>query len=381
MVTLGIAAAHNGRMAEVLDRRALNRALLARQHLLRRHRGPAWAMVEHLVGMQAQVPDQPYVGLWSRLEGFEPAELSDLVERREAVRLTLMRSTIHLVTRRDALGLRPLFTPLAERHFFRGSPWGKNLTPATAAAIAAGKELMHEKPRTVAELGKLLAARFPGQDGQSLAYAVRSQVPLVFVPPRGIWGRGGLVKLTTFEAWLGDPPGPAAPEEELVLRYLAAFGPASPADMRAWSGLAMRQVFERLRPRLRTFKDHRGAELFDLPDAPRPPGDAPAPVRLLPDYDNILLGHGDRSRIMAPGRNLGLFSAAGIMKGSILVDGFVRCEWIPVRAKGKTELSITPFDKPLGRGERGPVAEEAMKLLAMLAPGDRHDVRFASVRN
>lgn len=368
-------------MAEVLDPRALNRALLARQHLLQRHRGPAWAMLEHLVGMQAQVPDHPYVGLWSRLEGFEPSELSAIVERRDAVRLTLMRSTIHLVTRRDALGLRPLFTPLAERHFYRGSPWGKNLTPAAAAAaIAAGKELMHEKPRTVAELAKLLAERFPGQDGPSLAYAVRSQVPLVFVTPRGVWGKGGLVRLTTFEAWLGEPPGPAAPEEELVLRYLAAFGPASPADLRAWSGLAMRAVFERVRPRLKTFRDHRGSELFDLPDAPRPPGDTPAPVRMLPDYDNVLLGHGDRTRIMAPGRHVGLFSAAGIMKGSFLVDGFVRGMWIPVKGKDRTDLTITTFGKPLGRGERKPVEEEAIKLLDMLAPGDRHGVRFATVR-
>ncbi len=367
---------------EVMSRRALNRALLARQHLLTRHHGPAWAMVEHLVGMQAQVPDHPYVGLWSRLESFEPGELSRMVERRQAVRLSLMRSTIHLVTRRDALGLRPMFSPLAERHFFRGSPWGRNLTPATAvAAIAAGKELLHERPRTVAELAKLLAERFPGQDGPSMAYAVRSQVPLVFVPPRGIWGKGGLVKLTTFEAWLSEAPGPAVPEEELVLRYLAAFGPASPADLRAWSGLAMRAVFERLRPRLKSFRDARGAEMFDLPDAPRPPSDTPAPPRLLPDYDNILLGHADRTRIMPPGRNLGLFSPAGIMKGSVLVDGFVRAAWIPVKGTGRTDISITPFEKALGKADRNAVAEEAMRLLEMLAPGDRHGVRFAAVKS
>ena len=339
-------------------------------------------MVEHLVGMQAQVPEHPYVGLWTRLEAFQPDELSQLVERREAVRISLMRNTIHLVTRRDALGLKPLFATLAERHFFHGSPWGKNLTPgAAAAAMAAGKDLMHERPRTVAELARLLAERFPGQDGPSLAYAVRSQVPLVFVPPRGVWGGSGLVKLTTFEAWLGEPPGPAAPEEEVVLRYLAAFGPASPADLRAWSGLALRPHFERLRPRLEVFRDERGGELFDLPDAPRPPAGTPAPVRLLPDYDNLLLGHSDRSRVMAPGQNIGLFNPAGIMKGSILVDGFVRASWTPIKGKAQTDIAVRPFERALARSDRNAIAEEAMGLLQLLAPGHRHGVRFEAVKS
>lgn len=365
-----------------LSRRALNRALLARQLLLKRHRRSASSTLEHLVGMQAQAPNLPYVGLWSRLAGFSHEELSRLVEAKAAVRLSLMRNTIHLVTARDAIALKPLFQPLHERGLYRGSPWGKGLTPKDLAPVLeAGRELMHEKPRTVAELSHLLRDRFPGRDHVALAYAVRYVVPLVFATPRGIWGAGGPVTLTTFEAWLGREPGPPIARERLVLRYLAAFGPATPADFRAWSGLAMREVFEDLRPRLSTFKAESGGELFDLPRAPRPGADVEVPPRLLPDYDNILLAHADRTRIMAPGEHLGLFSSNGIMKGSLLLDGFVRGSWIPVKVGGGRELLITPFKRPIPKPERSPIAAEAMRLLEFLAPGEAQDVRFGPVKS
>ena len=361
----------------VLDRRALNRALLARQLLLRRRRMSVPAALEHLVGMQAQAPNLPYVGLWSRLEGFQPQQLSRLIENRTAVRMSLMRNTIHLVTARDAHGLKPLFEPLGERGYLHGSPWGRDIPRAEVAAIKrAGREIMHERPRTVAQLSKLLSERFPERDAVAMAYGVRYMVPLVFTPPRGVWGAGGAVTLTTFEAWLGREPGPAHEEEDLVLRYLRAFGPASPADMRAWSGLAMRPVFERLRSRLVTFRSDKGVELFDLPKAPRPPAATEVPVRFLPDYDNILLGHADRTRIMATGEHLGLFSSNGIMKGSVLVDGFVRASWKPAAGV----LGVTPFHTALTRSERTAIDAEGMRLLRLLAPGDRHEVRFERVK-
>ncbi len=165
-----------------------------------------------------------------------------------------------------------------------------------------------------------------------------------------------------------------------MLRYLGVFGPASVADMRAWSGLAMRPAFERLRPRLATFRDEHGIELFDLPESPRPAADAAVPVRLLPDYDNILLGHADRTRIMAPGQHLGLFSSNGIMKGSVLVDGFVRASWKPIKEKTGTALLITPFDEPIRRQDQTPVTEEGLRLLALLAPGEKHRVEFGEVK-
>jgi hypothetical protein len=366
--------------APVLDRRALNRALLARQLLLQRRRASAAATLERLVGMQAQAPNLPYIGLWARLTGFRAEELSRLVETRLAVRLSLMRNTIHLVTARDAFALKALFAPFGRRGFLHGSPWGRGMKESDMADIVeAGAEIMGEKPRTVAELSKLLAARFPGRDSLAMAYGVRAIVPLVFATPRGIWRAGGPVALTTFEAWLGASPGPAIAPEDLVLRYLGAFGPASPADMRAWSGLAMRPAFERLRPRLRVFRDEKGTELFDLPSAPRPRGDAPAPVRFMPDYDNILLAHADRTRVMPAGRHLGMFNSNGVIQGSVLVDGFVRAMWHPRKSGETTTLTVTPFLRPLSPPERSSVGEEAERLLEFLAPGEKHDVRFGPV--
>ena len=365
----------------VLDRRALNRALLARQLLLHRRAMTAAATLEHLVGMQAQAPDLPYVGLWSRIRDFRHEDLSRLVEGRKAVRLSLMRNTIHLVTARDAFGIKPLFMRLGERGFTHGSPWGRGVRDADLAAVRrAGRQIMGERPHTVAELAKRLARRFPGQDGLALAYGVRYMVPLVFTTPRGVWRGKGPVALTTFDAWLGREPGPAFRDEDFVLRYLAAFGPASPADMRAWSGLATKPAFERLRPRLRTFRDAHGRELFDLPRAPRPSPEVEAPVRLLPDYDNVLLAHADRTRILPPGRHLGLFSSNGIMKGSVLVDGFVRGAWMPATSGELTAMVVTPFEKALPTPDAQCVEEESLRLLGFLAPGARHEVRFAPVK-
>jgi Winged helix DNA-binding domain len=369
------------RAPEVLAPRALNRALLARQMLLRPVKLSAAAAIERLVGIQAQAPNLPYIGLWARLQGFHHEELSDLVRSRQAVRTTLMRGTIHLVTARDALGLRPLFQPFLERGFFHGSPWGRlagNVDPK--ALLDAGREIMGERPRTVADLAKLLDRKFPGHDGVALAYGVRSMLPMAFATPRGIWQGGGPVSLTTLEAWLGRSAGPAIAPEELVLRYLAAFGPASATDMRAWSGLAMRPAFETLRPRLASFRDQHGIELFDLPKSPRPAADTAVPARFLPDYDNILLAHADRTRIMAPGQHLGLFSSNGIMKGSVLVDGFVRAGWRPIKDKPGTALVITPFDEPIRRQDRATVTAEGLRLLTFLAPGEKHTVEFGEVK-
>jgi hypothetical protein len=349
--------------------------------LLRPVKLSAPATIERLVGMQAQAPNLPYVGLWARLQGFRHEELSELMRTRRTVRTSLMRNTIHLVTTEDARRLKPLFQPLHERGFFRGSPWGRALKSMNPEALlAAGREIMGERPRTIAELATLLAPRFPDHDAQSLAYGVRYLLPMVFATPRGIWQAGGPVALTTVDAWLGSSAVPAIEPEELVLRYLAAFGPASAADMRAWSGLAMRPAFEELRPRLVTFRDEHGIELFDLPKAPRPDPNTAVPVRLLPDYDNVLLAHADRTRIMAPGQHLGLFSSNGIMKGSVLVDGFVRAGWKPIKDKSGTTLVITPFDEPIRRQDRAPVTTEGLRLLAFLAPGDKHSVEFGEVK-
>src|SRR5437867_1736776 len=290
------------RPMEILGPRALNRATLQRQMLLERIRLTAEEAIERLAGMQGQAPDAPYVGLWSRLEGFRPEELASLITGRQAVRVTVMRGTVHLVTAAGFAAMRPVVQPVLER-LFAGSPFARNLRGLDLdALLAEALPLVQEKPRTRAEPARALGERRPGIDGLSLAYAVTYLVPLVQVPPRGIWGSRGQATWVSAETWLGR--GLGRPDVEgLLLRYLGAFGPATVADMGAWSGLTgLREVVEALRPRLRVFNDRRGRELLDLPDAARPDPDTPAPVRFLPEYDNVLLSHADRSRVLDTGR-------------------------------------------------------------------------------
>jgi hypothetical protein len=362
---------------EVLGARALNRALLARQMLLRRETLPAHEALERLVGLQAQSPLPPYTGLWTRLDRFDPGELARLLAERGAVRIALMRSTIHLVTAADALRLRPVVQPVITRAVQGG--YGRLLAGLDEAALAAaGRALVEERPRTFAELGLLLAERWPDRGPAALANAVRALVPLVQVPPRGLWGASGPAAHTSVEAWLGRPLDDGPSVDDLLLRYLAAFGPATVADAQAWSGLTrLAAVAERLRPRLRAFRDERGRELLDLPDAPRPGPDAPAPPRFLPEWDNALLSFADRTRIVAEAHRARLFSTNGVIPGTVLVDGFVRATWRIGRARGVATLRVEPFAR-LARRDRAAVAEEGERLLAFAAgEASAHEVRFA----
>jgi hypothetical protein len=364
--------------AEILGRRALNRALLERQLLLRRGTLSALEAIEHLIGMQAQVPEAPYVGLWSRLEGFRAEELVRLISGRRAVRASMMRATIHLVSDRDFLALRPVVQPVLEREVYGNSTYGKHRLEGldVGAVLAAGKALMEERPRTAAELRGLLGRRWPDRDPASLAYAVRGLLPLVHTPPRGLWGESGPVALTTAEEWLGSSVVPERPPDEAMLRYLAAFGPATVADARTWLGLSgLREVFERLRPRLVAFRDERGRELFDVPGAPLPAPETPAPPRFLPAFDNALLSHADRSRVIADEQRA-LLSRDPYMRG-VLLDGFVRATWKAERDREKATLAIEPFE-PLRDEERYSLAEEGSRLLAFAAPSaETHAVEFS----
>jgi hypothetical protein len=347
----------------ILSTRALNRALLERQLLLRRAKMPAAQAIERLVGMQSQVPTDPYVGLWSRLEGFEAGELARLLENRHAVRATAMlRTTIHLLTARDCIWMRPLVQPVAERAF-RHSPFSKALAGLDAHEVAAaGRALLVERPRTIGEVGRELQERWTERDANALAYAVRYLVPLVQLPPRGIWGKGGRPILAPVETWL-DAPFEVDPSlDDLGLRYLAAFGPATASDVQTWSWLTgMREVLDRLRPQLRTFRDERGRELFDVEDGPLPDPDTPAPVRFLPEFDNIFLSHDDRSRIVD--RN---WLDQVLMHGFILVDGFLRGVWKLDRKRERTTLVIAAWGA-FSREDRSAVEAEGARLLDFAA--------------
>jgi hypothetical protein len=355
--------------AAVLTTRALNRALLERQGLLARRRRPTLEMVERLVGLQAQIPENPYVGLWSRLDGFAPAELSALVAERRAVRAPLMRSTIHLVSARDCLAVHPLTLPVLARTF-RG-PWQPGLDGARVDdVLAAGVELLAQAPRTRAELAALLSPRWPGAQPLALAYAVTYHAALVQVPPRGLWRESAQATWALAEDWLGRPLDESPSVDALVVRYLAAFGPATVGDIRTWAGLTgLREVVERLRPRLRAFRDERGRELLDVEDGPLPDPDTPAPPRFLPEYDNVALSHDDRSRLFAEGPAPPL-PQGGRAVGTLLVDGFSRATWQLAEDDDAATLTIDGFAPRNGdpKDTADAIADEASTLLAFMAP-------------
>lgn len=301
--TNGSTARGEGGPGGVLGPRALNRATLERQMLLRRWDLSALDAIGRLVGMQAQAPDPPYIGLWTRLEGFRPDELASLIEAQRAVRVALMRDTVHLVSARDCLKLCPLVRPVLDRVLRANRAHRAALEGVdTEELAAAGRALLEEWPLAAGELGELLGERWPGHAPASLARAVRHLLPLVQVPPRGVWGKGGRTKHTTAEAWLGRPLDSDPPPEGMLLRYLGAFGPASVKDAQTWSGLTrLGEVFERLRPRLVVFRDERGEELFDLPDAPRPDPDVLVAPRFLPAARRVRIPAAPASRRTAAG--------------------------------------------------------------------------------
>jgi hypothetical protein len=363
---------------ELLGRRDLNRSLLERQLLLRRHEMAAFDAIEQLVGLQAQAPDPPYVGLWTRLARFRPDELSRMILERRVVRVALMRNTVHLVTADDGLKLRPLAQPAIDRNLYTGSANRaavKEIDPEEL--IVAGRALLEERPLTARELGRLLRERWPDQDPAALARAIRHLVPLVQVPPRGLWRKSGPAAHTTIEAWLGRRLDPDPSPDEMVVRYLGSFGPAGVKDAQVWSGLTrLGEVFERLRPRLRTFRNQGGKELFDLPDAPRPDPDTPAPARFVAAFDNLILSHADRTRIVADEHRKAIASKNGMVPATFLLGGFVSGTWKVVRGRRAATLSIEPFEH-LPKQDRETLAEEGERLLRFVTDGaDTFEIRF-----
>jgi hypothetical protein len=372
---------------KVLDAQTLNRATLERQLLLRRCSHTAEEVIEHLVGLQAQVPNDPYLTLWSRIEDFQPAALAELLLNRRAVRCGLMRGTLHLVTARDCLGLRPLMQPIYERIYGNGRTTGGKLGEDRKAVTAACRELLKEKPRTRGAIRALLAERWPEHDAEAMSFVLPT-LPVVQVPPRGIWGTSGPAAWALVEDWLPDEPPAAFSIDEVVLRYLGAFGPATVADVRKWCGLSgLTEVVERLRPQLVTFRDSNGRELFDLPDAPRPAPDTPAPPRFYAEFDNVFISHADRSR-MAPeafrdsmanvwlglqtqnvATGFGRPESMPINWSMFAVNGFLSGTWRLDRQKDSVSLLVRPAIT-LTDEQSAELLAEGRRLVDFLA-GDR----------
>ncbi|WP_327392246.1 winged helix DNA-binding domain-containing protein [Streptomyces sp. NBC_01186] len=362
-----------------LTRPALTRALLARQFLIERPRMPVREAVEHLVGIQAQAPKPPYFALWTRLADFDPRELSRQLEDRELVRISVMRGTVHLVSDSDAVQLRPLTQRIHESAL--RTSYGKALDGEDPGRIAeAARRLLAAGPCTGTELGVLLQERWPHLEARALSMTARYLLPLVQVPPRGLWDRSGRPVLDTLESWLDRPLTPEPCVETMVLRYLGAFGPASVRDAQAWSGLTrLKEVLERLRPQLRVFTDEEGRELYDLPEAPRPDPELPLPARFLAEYDNVILSHADRSRLLDEAVRRSLATKNGQVPGTFLLDGRVRGSWKADTRRKTATLTLTPFGR-LTDDEERTLAEEGERLLAFATDGGPgpHTVEFAA---
>ncbi|MFD6280872.1 winged helix DNA-binding domain-containing protein [Streptomyces sp. NPDC060209] len=353
---------------EVLGPRALNRATLARQYLLDRTTAPVREAVAHLCGLQAQEPQEPFTGLWSRLHAFSPDRLDRALTDRLVVRTHLMRRTVHLVTDDDALAWRARHDAMLRQRVmatYRSELAG--IDPEEVAA--AGRAVMADhRPRTMADLVDALRDRWPGPPRRALGeLVVAALVPMAQLPPRGLWQTKAGVRNLPLAGWLGRDVAPLPDDaddpvgQRLVRRYLAAYGPAATADIRAWSGVAgLPAAVGAIRDELVTFRDERGRVLLDLPDAPRPSPDTPAPVRFLPAFDNAILGYHDRSRIIDDA-HLGL-SVAGLR--AVLVDGRVAATW----TTHERRLRITPL-RPFSPQERETVREEAHGLAAFLDQG------------
>ncbi|MCU1358138.1 MAG: Winged helix DNA-binding protein [Acidimicrobiales bacterium] len=381
----GSAREDEGVSDEVLTLRALNRATLARQFLLKREARDDWPVVDvvsHLVGMQAQLPLDPYTGLWSRLAEFGPDDLARPLIDRELVRIVLMRGTIHLVTADDALEIRPLVQPILDREM-RMHGQHKEALAATDARpiVAAMRGVLADAPLNGNQLRSAIAARFPDVDAAAMALACRNHLALVQVPPRGVWGRSLGVTVITAESWLGRPQSSSPSIDALLLRYFGAFGPATVADAASWSGLTgMREVVERLRPLLRTFRNERGQELFDLPDAPRPDPSVPAPVRFLPTYDNVLLSHADRSRFVDDAERKAYSSMSSAVLGAVLHDGRMVGTWSIERDRevGRATLLVDQMGS-LTKRAAASITAEGRRLLTFHEPAlPHHDIRFTS---
>ena len=358
-----------------LTTRELNRATLARQMLLERHDVGAEEAVARLAGMQAQEPGPPYVGLWSRVRGFEAGRLAELIEARRVVRATSLRGTVHLHTAKDLLALRATIAPAIEAGIL-GVLRGRAADVDVAALVEEGRKLYGKGGTlTAKELRDALEKAHPDADVRALASVVRTHLALVRVPDGGRWGFTPKAPFTPAEDWLGKPAAKRANAPKLVERYLAAFGPATVGDAEAWlGGRGLAPAFDKRT--LRMFTDERGRELFDLPGAPRPPADTPSPVRFVPEFDNLVLAHKDRTRVISDDHRKGLTSKNLRVRATVLVDGRVAAFWRLEKKSGTATVVVEPLVR-IKKVDRAEIEAEGEALARFMEPGaKRHAVKL-----
>ena len=360
-----------------LTLRDLNRATLARQLLLERSVLPVKGAVERLVAMQAQLPQPPYVGLWTRLHAFSRDDLARLIEERAIVKATFLRGTLHLLTAEDYVRFRATLQPALQR----GSESivkqrGTQLD--VESVLAMGKQFLAEQPRTFAEITAMFSEQMPDTDVGALRYTVRMNVPLIQVPVSTGWGYPATPQFTLAEAWLGKPIPTETDLRALAFRYLAAFGPATLTDIQTWSGLGkLKEAVEKLKPELSIHQDERKRELLDVPDGLLPPADTPVPERFLPEFDNLLLSHTNRTRVVADAHRSKVYLPGLRVAATFLVDGFVAGTWKVEKSKKSAALILEPFE-PLSKQNRRGLSEEAENLVRFIEPAAKSfEVRFA----
>jgi hypothetical protein len=350
----------------ILKLRELNRATLARQMLLERVTLSAPAAIGRLVGLQAQLASAPYVGLWTRLSDFQREDLAKEIESRKVVKATMMRATLHLCAADDYARFRTALKPLligasSEIAKRRGGDFDMD------KVLKAARKFISEKPRTFAEISGMLTELMPDHDVGAMRYSVRTHIPLVQVPINTGWSYSNKPEFTIAESWIGRPISPEDNLRDLVFRYLAAFGPASITDAQTWMGMKLKEMFEKLRPELQTYRGEGRTELFDLPGLPLPSEDVSAPVRFLPEYDNLLLSHSNRTRVLADEYRPKVYLPGLRVAATILVDGFVRGAWKIEKTKTAATLLIEPFEK-LSKKDRAALTEEGEGLVRFVEP-------------
>jgi hypothetical protein len=345
--------------------------------LLAREALPVPAAVERLIGLQAQASAAPFIGLWTRLPDFRRDDLAAAIRERSVVKATTLRATLHLVSANDYPWLRATLQPALEKASGTIAQ-SRGVMLDIPALLAEARRFIGEQPRSFAEITAHFEALMPNTDIGSIRYTIRTHLPLVQQPVEGGWSYPGSPQFTLADAWLGQPVDAPGDFRRLVTRYLAAFGPARVTDIQTWSGLdKLKGAVDALKKELVVYKDEQGVELLDLPDAPLPPEDTPAPERFLPEFDNLLLSHSNRTRVVSDDFRKQVYLPGLRVASTILVDGFVRGAWKAERKKSAAALTITPF-APLTPANRAALTEEGDTLLRFIEPdAQTYEVRFA----